>query len=144
MLAKKHWFTKRKYGGWGLRPTSWQGWAYIAFMIISLVILQSLPFLDTVGRMIVLLVWLLFFGIDTVDVMIKLERDEMEQKIEAIAERNAAWVMMGALIVGVLYQLISSGMRGELYVDPFLFAALMIGAIVKSISYYVIENRGLH
>ena len=38
--------------------------------------------------------WVLFLSIDMVHIMMNLDKDEREYKIEAISERNAAWAMV--------------------------------------------------
>ena len=33
MIGKPSWFQRRKYGGWGLFPRVWQGWAYLVVAV---------------------------------------------------------------------------------------------------------------
>lgn len=42
MFAKTEWFQKRKYGGWGLTPRTWQGWAYVGGFIAVVSIIRSM------------------------------------------------------------------------------------------------------
>jgi hypothetical protein len=51
--------------------------------------------------------------------------------------------MVVILTIGALYQVISSGLQQKFEVDPFLAAALIVGALVKSFSYLFIEKKGL-
>ena len=143
MIGKPEWFTRRKYGGWGLYPRTWQGWLYMAVIIIPFVIFQSLPYWGNNTRFIVTGIWLAFLLLDTTHLMITLKRDEREYKIEAIAERNAAWTMVLVIVAGILYQVISSALNQQLAVDWFLVAALFGGLIAKSVSNIVLERRPL-
>ena len=143
MIGQPEWFTRRKYGGWGLHPKTWQGWVYIALMMIPFVVFQALPYWDNQTRVYVTIGWLLFLGIDVLHVMSRLKKDEMEFRIEAIAERNAAWVMVGVLVAGILFQLIESSLRQQPEVNPFIVAALFGGVLTKAISNAVLERRGV-
>lgn len=143
MIGKPEWFERRKYGGWGLRPKTWQGWVYIVVVLIPYVIFQSLQYWDNNTRIIVTLAWLGFLLLDTFHIMITLKRDEREHKIEAIAERNAAWTMMIIIVLGILYEGITSALQQKLMVNVFLIAALFGGMIVKAISNIVLERRAL-
>lgn len=143
MIAQKNWFKRRKYGGWGVSPKTWQGWLYIAAIILPLLIFQSLPFWGVQTRLIVTFAWVLFLFIDLIPVMIALNRDEREYKIEAISERNAAWVMVLVLIIGILYRLITSALAQSIQIDWWLVAALFGGLIAKSISNMVLEKKAL-
>jgi hypothetical protein len=143
MIAKKEWFKRRKYGGWGVSPKTWQGWTYIALIILPFAIFQALPFWSTETRLIVTAGWLGFLFLDIIPVMINLNRDEREYKIEAIAERNAAWFMSLVLALGILYELIISALREEITVNIFLVIALFGGVIIKSITNYRLERREL-
>ena len=143
MIARKEWFERRKYGGWGVSPKSWEGWAYIALVLIPFMIFQALPFWIMKTRMIVSVVWMIFLFADLIPIMINLKRDEREYKIEAISERNASWFMSLVLVFGVFYEVISSSLKQEISVNIFLIIALLGGAIVKSISNYRLERDKL-
>ena len=73
--------------------------------------------------------------------MINLEKDELEKIQEAIAERNASWIMAFVLTIGILYQLISSSLEQKIELDPFLAIALIGGLLAKSFSYYILEKK---
>ena len=143
MIGRPDWFRRRKYGGWGISPKTWQGWAYMLAVILPFVIFNSLPYWDNATRLYVTAGWLAFLFLDVGHIMFTLKRDEMEEKIEAVAERNTAWVMVFALVIGIFYQVISSGLADSFYVDPFLVAALFLGMIVKTFSNIVLERRGV-
>ena len=108
-------------------------------MIIPFVVFHTLPFWDVKTRTIITTVWLGFLLIDGYHIMTSLKRDEREYKIEAIAERNAAWVMVLILVLGLLYQVITSAFQQRVIVDWFLVAALLSGAFVKTISNIYLE-----
>lgn len=81
--------------------------------------------------------------LDTTHIMLTLKRDEHEHKIESLAERNAAWAMMGVLVLGLLYQVFRSALTETITIDWFLVAALLGGALVKTLSNVLLERRPL-
>lgn len=141
MLAKPEWFQKRKYSGWGMNPITWQGWAYVAGFIIIVTIIQSIPFLSTGLKNVFSAVLVLFFLLDTLKIMATFKKDELEEKNEATAERNAAWAMVVILTVGIIYQAISSENGKINTIDPFLIAALIAGFVAKATSYLILEKK---
>ena len=143
MIARPEWFTRRKYGGWGVTPTTWQGYAYLAFVVGVLILIMAMPFWDDMQRMIITGVWVLFLAADIIPVMVTLNRDEREYRNEAIAERNASWFMSTVLVLGVLFQLMVSALNEEILVDWFLVVALFGGLIVKSVSNYMLDKKGV-
>ncbi len=143
MFAKKEWFQRRKYGGWGITPKTKEGWLYLLFMIIPFVIFHFLPFWTDRVRIYVTAIWLLLLLIDVVPIMMTIERDELEFKIEAVSERNSAWFMSIILAFGLLYEAISYALKGEIYFNPIIVIALLGGALVKSISNYILEKKGI-
>lgn len=143
MIGKPEWFKRRKYGGWGFQPKTWQGWVYITVLIGVLVGFQSLGFWTTTTRIYFTIGWIAFLLLDTTHIMISLDRDEREYRIEAVSERNAAWFMAVVLSLGVVYQIIMSSMEKSLSVDPVLVVALFGGMGVKSVSNYYISRKGL-
>lgn len=44
MLGKPEWFTTRGYTGIGLRPKTWQGWAYIGVVLSLIIFIRVQPF----------------------------------------------------------------------------------------------------
>ena len=143
MIARKEWFQRRKYGGWGVNPKTWQGWVYIAAILLLLAVFQALPFWSTQTRIIITIAWAVLLFIDIVPVMINLNRDEREHKIEALSERNAAWVMSLILVIGVFYELLTSSLNQEPSVNVFLVAALLGGVLTKSLSNYKLGRKEL-
>lgn len=143
MIARPEWFTRRKYGGWGVTPKTWQAWVYMAVTLVVLILIVALPFWDDQQRMIVTGAWVAFLMLDIIPVMVKLNRDEREYKNEAVAERNAAWFMSTVLVIGVLVELMISALNKEILVDWFLVIALIGGLIVKSVSNYMLDKKGV-
>ena len=143
MLGRPEWFKRRKYSGWGVTPKTWQGWLYTAAILIPFLIFQSLPQWSNEVRTYVTLGWVAFLILDIGHIMITLNKDERDNKIEALSERNAAWVMVLIIAVGILYQAISSGLKNDFRVDLFLVAALFGGMIAKSLSNIIIQRRPL-
>lgn len=142
MIAKKEWFERRKYLGWGVHPKTWQGWVYIGILVIGLIIFQSLPFWTDEIRMYVTIGWTAFILIDILPIMFTVNRDEREHKNEAIAERNAAWFMALVLTAGLCYDIIISTINQQFIVNWFIVAALFGGALVKTITNIILDREG--
>lgn len=141
MLGKVEWFTRRKYSGWGLTPKTWQGWLYVLIFIIIVSLVQFLPFTQTV-KLIITIVIVGVLLIDVIHMMLQLKKDEREAKHEAIADRNALWVMLLVLIVGIVYQTVIAAINKTTpQVDYFLIAALLAAVIMKGITNYYLDKR---
>ena len=80
MIGRPEWFQRRKFGGWGFHPKTWQGWVYLAFIILPLIIINSIPDLNNETRILVVVIWVAFLLIDVTHIMICLKRDEREHK----------------------------------------------------------------
>lgn len=142
MIGKPEWFKRRKYGGWGIYPRTWQGWVYIAAVIVPFMIFNALPFWSEKTRMIVTLIWLAFLAIDISHIMIKMKKDERERLHEAIAERNALWVMIAVIVIGLGYQTARASVLQDFSnVDWFLAAALIAAVIAKSITNIYLDRK---
>lgn len=141
MIGKSEWFERRKYGGWGITPKTWQGYVYIIGFVVSLSFFMALPIWDLKTRYIILGVWLLVFFADVIDIMRNMKKDERDTYHEAIAERNALWGVMSVLILGLVYQLIQSTVAKEIIVDWWIVAAVFVGLIVKSVTNYYLDKN---
>lgn len=135
MIAKSSWFSPRKYGGWGLTPNCWQGYAYIGALVLLLVIISNLqlPGFWSTGLMLAVAA---IFSIDFIDIMLHLKKDERDVLHEALAERNAMWTMILVLVIGVAYQTSSTGA-----VDPIILAALAGATVVKAITHWYLRDK---
>ncbi len=141
MIGKPTWFARRKYSGWGFVPRTWQGWVYIAALILPIVAFQSIPYWSTTTRIAVTAVWFVLFGIDAIDIMIHLKKDEREVMHEAIAERNVAWFMVIVLAAGIAYQSARSAASGSVSIDPWMVIALVGGLLVKIATNLYMEHK---
>ena len=142
MIGKTEWFKRRKYTGWGVgTPKTWQGWVYIAVILIPFIVFQLLPFWDNTMRLAITVIWVVIIGIDVTDMMIRSKNDEREKMHEAIAERNAAWFMVIVLSIGLAYQMISNALQQKLYVNPFIVIALIGGVFIKMISNIYLDRK---
>jgi len=141
MIGKSEWFKIRKFGGWGITPATKEGWYYIAGITVPIIIFQSLPWWNDSTRLVVMTIWLLVLFVDVVDIMRKMKKDERERAQEAIADRNAAWWMIGVLMASFLYETISKAMVGEVYIDPVIAVAILGAAVVKSISFWYLRDK---
>jgi hypothetical protein len=146
MIGKPAWFQRRKYGGWGLSPKTWQGWMYIFVFLTPLIIVNSLSLFTSEIRSAFSIVWVGLLILDVVHIMANLNNDEREYKIEAISERNSAWAMVFVLGVGIIYQsfkgsfILSDEFGG---VDPFLLITLAIGVLAKAVSNIYYSKKSL-
>jgi len=142
MIAKSKWFTRRKYTGWGVSPNSWQGLLYIVAIAGIATGIQVLPVTETT-KIVSTGVLVAFICIDVLQVMAKLKLDELEQKMEAIAERNAAWAMVASTVLTVLYvSTVGKEMKG-IDLVPVIIFPIITGVIVKGITNYILEKRGI-
>jgi membrane protease YdiL (CAAX protease family) len=142
VIGKADWFQRRKYLGWGIYPKKWQGWVYILVFILLVVIVQLLPFFATRSKLIITTVLVAILLVDVVHIMLTMKKDERETKHEAIADRNALWVMLGVLVVGILYQTISATLKGQIpTVDYFLIAALLASVIAKGLTNLYLDKK---
>lgn len=140
MIGNPKWFNPRKYSGWGLTPNSWQGWAYIGLIALPLIFVNQLP-INEQFKTGFFFVWGLFFAIDFIDIMRKIKRDERDKMHEALAERNAMWFMIAALVVGVAFQSGKSAITGNVEIDPIILIALFGAMITKAITHFYLRNK---
>jgi hypothetical protein len=141
MIGKPEWFRRRKYTGWGITPKTWQGWVYIALVILPFAIFQAIPIWNITTRFTITIIWIIFLVVDVTDIMVRMKKDEREKIHEAIAERNALWVIMLVLVLGLVYQLLSSGINEEIKFDPIIVIALAAAVIVKAISNIYLDRK---
>lgn len=140
MIGKPEWFRRRKYTGWGFTPATWQGWVYIAMMVLPLVLLTSNPVISQT-KIILIVIWALVFGADFIHIMVHLPMDERDRMHEAIAERNALWAIVTILSVGIASQAAAGVVRGIFAVDPIILVALFGGLLVKIISNIYLDKK---
>jgi hypothetical protein len=141
VIGKPEWFERRKYSGWGLTPKTWQGWLYIIALMMPLAILTMFTFLTAEQQMVLALAWAAFMAIDVLDIMARLKKDEREEKHEALAERNAAWLMVAVLSCGLAFQAASSVASKTLAFDPFLALALFAGLAAKAFTNWKLSKE---
>lgn len=141
MLGKPEWFARRKYTGWGFTPRSWQGWAYILVMVLPFIIITEIGNVGKIGLGF-MIVWGIIFAIDFIHILMNLKMDERERIHEAISERNALWIMILALIVGLAYQTSSGVAAGNSFTaDPVILIALVAGLLAKIVSNIYLDRK---
>jgi hypothetical protein len=140
MIGKHEWFRRRKYTGWGFTPVTWQGWVYVAIAILPLVLLMSSSPISQ-ARMIIIVIWVLIVCFDFIDIIIHLPKDERDLIHEAIAERNALWVIIVVLAVGAGYQIASGAAQGIVTIDPVIVVAVVAGLLAKMISNIYLDRK---
>lgn len=134
-ILKPEWFRRRKYSGWGLTPVTWQGWAFVVVLVAPLVLIAQnmtsdlsitrLPFI-LFAVYIALIVMVVFY------IMTKIKMDEREKAHEAISDRNALWVMLFVLIMGILSETVSPQIVHSLFpINPFPVASILGAWLAK-------------
>ena len=141
MIGKPDWFKRRKYLGWGVFPITWQGWVYVVAMLVPFAIFQALPFWSIKTRTIATAIWVLIILVDVTDIMLRMKKDEREAMHEAISERNALWAIIAVLVIGVLYQLVTSTINQKPAIDPIIAIALGVGLAAKAISNIYLDRK---
>jgi cobalamin synthase len=140
MFAKPDWFRRRKYGGWGVCPHTWQGWVFSITVILPLVVLQSWTSLDPQARAVAGAIWLGAILLEFFDIMRRLPKDEREVVHEAFAERNALWAMIFVLVVGLVFRAALAGEQG-FTIDPLVIAALAAALLAKAATNLFLDRR---
>lgn len=140
MIGKPEWFARRKYGGWGLFPTTWQGFVYLLVFVLIIFATQLAP--TDEARIVATAIVGGILVLDTIDIMFRLKKDERDTIHEALAERNALWAILLVLVLGVAFEAAQSiAASGQFVVDPVIIAAIVIGLIVKAISNYYLDKK---
>jgi len=134
MIAKSTWFRMRKYGGWGLTPATWQGWLYLLIIILPVFLIKNLN-LAVSTKNLIMFGWVGFFSLDFISILLTLKKDEREKIHEAIAERNAMWFIITALVADLAYQSITG------IVDPVILITLLGAMIIKSATHLYLRNK---
>lgn len=140
MIGKPQWFKRRKYGGWGLFPATWQGVAYVGVFVAIVALIQALPIDETIKLTITFGLVILLI-LDVVDIMRKLPMDERERIHEAISERNALWTMIVVLVAGLGYQSVMTSMTNSFQIDPVILIALLAATAAKAISNLYLDRK---
>ncbi|MDD4938050.1 MAG: hypothetical protein PHX34_03485 [Candidatus Shapirobacteria bacterium] len=131
MIGNPKWFNIRKYTGWGLTPNCWQGWAYIFAFIIPVVIISNLNISQNYKNIFsIILVGILL--IDTLHMMSQIKKDEREKLHEAIADRNALWFVLFALICWAFVNQIT---------DPIFIGILLLATAVKAVTQIYLRDK---
>ncbi len=140
MIGKPEWFRRRKYTGWGFTPVTWQGWVYVIIMILPIVALASA---SNLGKFWItaVIIWAVVFTLDCAHIIAHLPKDERDRMHEAIAERNALWVIVAVLAVGIGYQAATSAASQVVEMDPVILIAIFAGLVAKIISNIYLDKK---
>jgi hypothetical protein len=141
MLGKTQWFQRRKYAGWGIAPKTYQGWLYLLVLILGLFFIQFISWPGENTQVILMFIWAGIFVLDTIDIMIRMPRDERDRLHEAFAERNALWVMITVLVIGISYRTAQSMLSGTVYIEPVIIIALFAGLTAKAITNIYLDKK---
>ena len=131
MIGNPKWFYIRKYTGWGLTPSCWQGWLYVIMFIIPIAIIDSISF-DSHFKSVFIGAWTVLLLIDVFHMMTQIKKDERERLHEAIADRNALWFMIFVLII---YAFIKQSL------DPVFLVALLGAAAIKALTQIYLKDK---
>ena len=110
MIGKPQWFQRRKYGGWGLTPKTWQGWVYVAVLAGALGFTMSASISSTAKPAALAIIFAVAIA-DMIHIMLQLPKvhDERENYHQLLIERNCSFAAMGAMLAIVVYELFKSG-----------------------------------
>ena len=140
MIGKQEWFRRRKYTGWGFTPVTWQGWVYIICTVAPWVLILNTGSMNQV-RIVLAVIWAIVVGIDFTHIIINLPKDERDRIHEAIAERNALWIIITVLVIGIGYQGASGVVTGISKIDPVIVIAVIAGLLAKIISNVYLDKK---
>jgi hypothetical protein len=104
MIGKPEWFQRRKYGGWGLHPKDWRGWVYILAFAIPIIVFQAIPIWNLEFRLVITGIWALILIIDTIDLFIKLKKDEREKIMRPLLKETQCGQSVLYLLSGSLFR----------------------------------------
>jgi hypothetical protein len=141
MIAKQGWFKRRKYTGWGFSPATWQGWVYLTVLLLPFALISSIKIVTPAIIVTITAVWFLVLILAFIDIALSIKKDERETIHEAIADRNALWAMLAALIAGIGYEASKGIVEGVAKVDPVILIALASGLIVKALSNIYLDRK---
>lgn len=131
MIGKAKWFSPRKYTGWGLTPSCWQGWVYTLAFVLPIAIINSLSIEPNLKNILTSILIGLFL-LDIFHIMSQLKKDEREHLHEAIADRNALWFIIITLVVWVII---------KQNLDPIYFIALIGAMLVKAGTHFYLRDK---
>lgn len=131
MIGKSKWFNVRKYSGWGLTPSCWQGWIYILAFIIPIALISNLN-IDSNYKNIFSIIIVGILIIDTLHMMSQIKKDEREKLHEAIADRNALWFLLFALIAWAFIKQIA---------DPIFIGILLGATAIKALTQIYLRDK---
>ncbi len=135
MIGNPNWFNIRKYSGWGLTPNCWQGWLYALAIVFPIIIINEIGLNSQVVN-IFSFVWIVLILLDVLHMMSRVKKDERERLHEALADRNALWFMMFALIVYALYD---TFFRQN--TNPIILVVVLGAVLVKSLTHFYLRDK---
>lgn len=104
MIGKPEWFGYRVFG-WGVKPKTWQGWAYVLVAIAIMLSISFMPIHENtkiwiMGAIVIILV------ADVLHIMTQLynTNDERENMHQLIIERNCSFAAIAALLAVAMLQ----------------------------------------
>jgi predicted CDP-diglyceride synthetase/phosphatidate cytidylyltransferase len=114
---------------------------YLAIFVALAFGVQFTP-VSEMTRWIIMAILILVLFADTIDIMLKMKKDERETVHEAIAERNAMWVMILVLVIGIAYQTAKSVvLKNSAEIDPIIIIALFSALIAKAVTNYYLDRK---
>lgn len=140
MIGNPKWFYPRKYTGWGLTPSCWQGWVYIFIFLIPVAIINSLSISQN-NKQYFTIAWTSLLIADTIHIMSQIKKDERERLHEAISDRNALWFIITILAVGMIYQAANESACSNSPIDPIILIALLGGTLVKATTQLYLRDK---
>jgi hypothetical protein len=136
MLGKPEWFTYRA-AGWGIAPSTWQGWVYVGLFLALVFTVMALPIPEgTKNVLMATVVGLLSLDMLAIWAQMGNYHDERQRLHQLIIERNCSIAAVFALVAAVGYQILrhSETDLPGLPFDPLLLAVLGVMALTKLVS----------
>lgn len=141
MIGKPEWFTYRIFG-WGVRPRTWQGWAYLAAVATSMGLIKLLPIANAIrmwcfGSLVGLVV------LDVILIMTQLDKvhDEREKLQQMIIERNCSFAAVVALIAIAAFQAFKNRHLAGHQIDDSILIVLVVMGVTKIISTWHVRRK---
>ena len=124
-----------------MTPVTWQGWLYVLVAVAPVIAVQYLPDLPRELVIGFFIIWGIVLLVDAIQMRLAASRDEREVAHEAIAERNALWVMLPILAAGFAYEMARSIVLREFAINYFVLIALIAGLATKAVTNLYLDHR---
>lgn len=136
LLIQSKWFKRKNKSNYWILDIQWQGSIYILIMILLILLLGG-------GGLIITILLVIFLLFMTINYLIAYQKslDERQQLHHAIAERNAFWGLLIALII--TQSILFNYNQNLKFIYLLIPLPAVFGFLVGFISYYKLQNEVL-